>query len=40
MSANLAFHGEAAGDGFDGLDFCELYPTVADEIVGEPLRIF
>jgi hypothetical protein len=40
MSANLAFHGEAAGDGFDGLDFCELYPTVTDEIVGDTLRIF
>ncbi len=40
MTANLALHGEAAGDGFYGLDFGELYPTVADEIVGDTLRIF
>ncbi len=41
MSANLAFHGEAAGDGFDGLDFCKLYSTFAEEVfVGDTLWIF
>ena len=40
MGANLAFHGEAAGNGFDGLDFRELYPAVADKVVGDTLWIF
>ena len=39
MSTNLAFHGEAAGNGFDGLDFRELNPAVADKVVGHTLWI-